>query len=276
VKVRSTMIPLAVVVGLYLAWCVLLWLMQGKVLYPAAMAGPGLPEKAIAAEGDVERMWIGQDDGVETEAWLLRAASTPSRGLVCFVHGNAELIDDARFEAREWTRRGFDVVLPEYRGYGRTPGTPSQARIVPDVVRAIDEASARTGATRVLLHGRSLGSGVAAQVAGRIGASDGDRLAGLVLESPFTSVTSFAWRFGVPPAFVRDPYRTDAALPKLAVPILILHATADEIIPVAHGRTLATLNPDARLVELEGSHNSGLSSQAEYWRAIDAVFGPEP
>ena len=272
-KVRSTMILLAVAVGLYLAWCVLLWSMQGKMLYPAAMAGPGLPEAAIAAEGDVERIWITQDDGVRTEAWLVRTAAQPSRGLVCFLHGNAELIDDARFEAREWNRRGFDVVLPEYRGYGRTPGTPSEARIVPDVVRAIDEACAATGATRFLLHGRSLGSGVAAQVAGRF--SGGDRLAGLVLESPFTSVTSFAGRFGVPPVFVRDPYRTDEVLPGLRVPILILHATADEIIPVAHGRTLATLNPDARLVELEGSHNSGLSGQSAYWQAIDGILGPE-
>lgn len=270
-KVRSTMIPLAVVVGLYLAWCVFLWSMQAGMLYPVAMAGPGLSDAAIAMERDVERMRITQDDGVETEAWLLRTATVPSRGLVCFLHGNAELIDDALFEAREWTRRGFDVVLPEYRGYGRTPGTPSQARIVPDVVRTIGEASERTGATRVILHGRSLGSGVAAQAAVEVE----DRLAGLVLESPFRSVAAFAWRFGVPPAFVRDPYRTDRVLPDLSVPILILHATADEIVPVADGRALAGLNPGARLVELEGSHNSGLSRQAGYWKAIDEVFGPE-
>lgn len=265
------MIWIPIAVGLYLAWCAFLWSMQARMLYPAAMAGPGLPDAAIAAERDVERMWIEQDDGARTEAWLVRTGSAPSRGLVGFLHGNAELIDDALFEAREWTRRGFDVVLPEYRGYGRTPGTPSQARIVPDVVRAIGEASERTGANRVVLHGRSLGSGVAAQVAVEVE----DRLAGLVLESPFRSVAAFAWRFGVPPAFVRDPYRTDRVLPSLAVPILILHATDDEIVPVADGRVLAGLNPRARLVELEGSHNSGLSGQSGYWTAIDEVFGPE-
>ena len=273
---RRLMIWISLAVGLYLAWCVFLWAVQAKLLYPAAMAGPGLGDAAIADEPDVERMWIEQDDGARTEAWLVRTGSAPSRGLVGFLHGNAELIDDALFEAREWTRRGFDVVLPEYRGYGRTPGTPSQARIVPDVVRAIDDASARTGATRIVLHGRSLGSGVAAQVADRITASGGDRLACLVLESPFRSIAGFARRYGVPPVFVRDPYRTDEVLPGLHVPILILHATADEIVPVTEGRALAELHRQARLVELEGSHNSGLSRQAAYWRAIDGIFGPEP
>jgi pimeloyl-ACP methyl ester carboxylesterase len=265
------MICLAVAAGLYLAWCAFLWSVQSKLLFPTAMAGPPMPEAAIAAEADIEVRWIAQDDGVATEAWILRAANAPSRGLVCFLHGNAELIEDARNEARAWNLRGFDIVLPEYRGYGRTPGSPSEARIVADVVRAIDEAAEATGATRVWLHGRSLGSAVAAQVAARLG----DRLAGLVLESPFRSVAGFAWRYGVPPVLVTNPFRTDAVVPSLAAPILILHATADEIVPVADGRALATLNPQARIVELEGSHNSGLSSQRAYWEAIDVMI-PSP
>jgi pimeloyl-ACP methyl ester carboxylesterase len=268
------MILLAVAVGLYLAWCAFLWSVQSKLLFPAAMAGPGMPDASIAAEADVagiEVRWIAQDDGVATEAWILRTAASPPRGLVCFLHGNAELIEDARPEARAWNRRGFDVVLPEYRGYGRTPGSPSEARIVADVMRAIDDAAAATGATRILVHGRSLGSAIAAQAAARLG----DRLAGLVLESPFRSVAGFAWRYGVPPILVTNPFRTDAVLPGIAAPILILHATADEIAPVADGRALAALNPRARLVELEGSHNSGLSSQREYWDAIDAIVPPD-
>jgi len=250
----------------YVAWCVTVYAAQSRLLFMASLAGPGLSDPLIAAEPGLERHWIPSADGLRTEAWLVRAPGADAKGLVCFLHGNAELIDDALHEAREWNARGFDVLLPEYRGYGRTPGAPSQAAIVHDIAAAIE----RTGATRVVLHGRSLGSGVAAQVAARLH----DRLAGLVLESPFRSVAAFAWRFGVPPAFVRDPYRTDAVLPGLAVPILILHATADEIVPVADGRALAGLNPEAHLVELEGSHNSGLSGQAAYWAAIDGLFGP--
>src|SRR5438045_8236 len=76
--------------------------------------------------------------------------------------------------------------------------------------------------SRIVIHGRSLGTGVASQLAGR------HQPAALILESPFTSVASFAWRYGVPPVFLKSPYRTDEVLPKLTCPILILAGRDDE------------------------------------------------
>jgi alpha-beta hydrolase superfamily lysophospholipase len=248
----------------YAAWCVTVYAAQSRLLFMASVAGPGLSDAIIAAEPGLERHWIPNADGVRTEAWLVRAPVADAKGLVCFLHGNAELIDDALHEAREWNARGFDVLLPEYRGYGRTPGSPSQAAIVMDVTDAIDFILAKGEHARLILHGRSLGTGVAAQVA----VGQGERLKAMVLESPFLSVASFAWSYGVPPALVTNPFRTDEALPRIDAPVLILHARGDEIVPISHGRELATAK-GATLVELDGSHNSGLSHQREYWLAID-------
>lgn len=252
----------------YAAWCVTVYAAQSRLLFMASVAGPGLSDAIIAAEPGLERHWIPHADGVRTEAWLVHAPVRPAKGLVCFLHGNAELIDDALHEAREWNARGFDVLLPEYRGYGRTPGAPSEAAIVRDVRDAIDVVMAKGEDDRrhdgLILHGRSLGTGVAAQVA----VGQGERLKAIVLESPFLSVASFAWSYGVPPALVTNPFRTDEALPRIGAPVLILHARGDEIVPISHGRDLATAT-GATLVELDGSHNSGLSRQREYWRAID-------
>jgi pimeloyl-ACP methyl ester carboxylesterase len=94
----------------------------------------------------------------------------------------------------------------------------------------------------------------------------------LILESPFTSVASFAAGFGAPAFIVRHSFRTDEVLPRLACPVLILHARDDEVVPVAHGRTLAGLAPRAEFVELDGSHNSGLSSDEAYWSATDRLI----
>lgn len=252
----------------YAAWCVTVYAAQSRLLFMASVAGPGLSDAIIAAEPGLERHWIPNADGGRTEAWLVRAPVADAKGLVCFLHGNAELIDDALHEAREWNARGFDVLLPEYRGYGRTPGSPSQAAIVHDVVGAVEFIMTKGERDRryegLILHGRSLGTGVAAQVA----VGQGERLKAMVLESPFLSVASFAWSYGVPPALVTNPFRTDEALPRIDAPVLILHARGDEIVPISHGRELATAS-GATLVELDGSHNSGLSHQREYWRAID-------
>ena len=235
-------------------------------------AGPGMDEDRIASEPDLTRMWIEHEDGIRTEAWLARSQIQPARGLVCFLHGNAELIDLNLAEAREWNSRGFDVLLPEYRGYGRSPGAPSQDAIVQDTIDAIGDVTRAASYPKVVLHGRSLGSAVAAQVALRLE----DRCSAVVMESPFRSVASFAWRYGVPPALVRNPFRTDEAIPRLACPVLILHSTGDEIVPFSHGESLAALNPRATLVPLAGSHNSGLSMTREYWSAIDALTAQLP
>jgi len=250
------------------------------MLFLPQVAGIGLTEDAIAAEPRIVRRWLAQDDGVKTEAWLVRALPTgrTPRGLVVFTHGNAELIDHALHEAEAWTQRGYDVLLPEYRGYGRTPGTPGETRIVADILAHLDAELAANRARPIVLHGRSLGTGVAAQVAARIVERDGSTeapttIAALILESPFASIASFAAGYGAPTFIVRNPFRTDQVLPDLACPILILHAREDEVVPIAHARTLGMLQPRAVVVELDGSHNSGLSADDAYWRAIDRLIG---
>jgi fermentation-respiration switch protein FrsA (DUF1100 family) len=227
--------------------------------------------RALEQREGLVRHWI-EREGARTEAWLLRAATeAPSRGLVAITHGNAELIDHLLDDARQWRRMGFDVVLPEYRGYGRSTGSPSQDGIVGDTLAAIDCALAQTGRRALILHGRSLGTGVAMQVAGRLGevASPHD-LELAVLEAPFTSIASYAPRYGLPPFIVRDPYRTDEILPALACPVLILHTRDDEVVPIAHGRALASLAPArVTLVEFDGGHNSGISMTRQYWTAVE-------
>ena len=256
----------------YAAWCLILYFLQSRLLFMPYAAGRGMDEGQIASQPGLERMQVSHGDGVATEAWLVRSRTQPVRGLVCFMHGNAELIDYNLPEAREWNARGFDVLLAEYRGYGRSPGSPSQDAIVQDTLDAISGVTREGGYPLLVLHGRSLGSAVAAQVALRLG----DRCSAIVMESPFRSVASFAWRYGVPPALVKNPFRSDQAMPMLTCPILILHSRQDEIVPFRHGEALAALNPLATLVPLEGSHNSGLSMTRTYWDAIDSFVQSLP
>lgn len=252
----------------YGAWCLLLYFAQSSLLYLPAMAGPPTRDQLIPPY--VERLWIEPQPGVKVEAWLVLPPGERPLPLVVLTHGNAELIDHCADDAEHWINRGFAVLMPEYRGYGRSTGSPGQDAIVADALALIAAArkNPRIAPDSPVLHGRSLGSGVAAQLASKLDSPP----RALILESAFTSVAGFAWRYGVPPMLVTNPYRTDRVLPALACPILILHSEHDEIVPFSHGQLLASLNPRAALVKLDGSHNAGLSSQEAYWDAIDAML----
>jgi pimeloyl-ACP methyl ester carboxylesterase len=261
---RLTRRVLVLVVVTYVVWLGALLALESGLVYPRQMTGPAMQESLIP--GEVERVWL-ERDGARVEAWFLPSQSVRPMPAVIFFHGNAELIDHNLGLAEAYRDRGFSTLLVEYRGYGRSGGSPSQKAIVGDAVAAFDWLKGKAGVdpARIIVHGRSLGSGVAAQLAKE------RPPAALILESPMKSVASFASAYGAPAFLVRNPYRTDKVLPGLTCPILLVHSREDEIIPFAHAEELKRLAPAARLVELTGGHNDSLTNQGAYWEAIDGV-----
>ncbi len=250
----------------YVAWCAALFFWQDRMVFPADVAGEPLP-------GDprppMETLSLPIPGGGDVVAWFAPApgaAYGAPAPLVIYCHGNAELIDFQDFVLAGYRRLGVSVLLPEYRGYGRSAGRPSQAAIVEDVVRFRDLLIGRPGvdASRIILHGHSLGGGVAAQVAVV------RRPAALILQSTFTSLASFSGRYLAPSFLARHPFRTDRVLPGLDLPLLIMHGARDDIVPVTHGRRLRALAPAAMYMEFDCGHLDmpGDGHHEAYWRLI--------
>jgi len=261
-------------VGLLL-YVAVIWAMQRKLIFPTHVLSLGLSN----VPSWVEPLKIDTPAG-QSEAWLVLpsavAGSTgqealPSDGawpLVIFAHGNAERIDDNTDFARGYLSMGVAVLMPEYRGYGRSDGKPSQAALTSDFMAFYDLAAARQDidAQRIVLHGRSLGGGVVAQLAAQ------KPTRGLILESTFTSVTDVAKSRGIVPWLIRDPFNTLAVLPHYAQPVLVMHGTTDHIIPPTHADRLAAASKDVRLVKFDGhSHNDPPPADA-YWGAIEGLL----
>lgn len=254
----------------YLGWCGFLYFTQESVLFPTSMtrrSGAG------ALPRNTERIWLDAADGVRVEAWFIKPSTPAPAGgwpAAIFFHGNAETIDDYVGHADLYLRLGFAVLLPEYRGYGRSGGSPSQSAIGADMVRFYDLLSARPDVdrTRIVFHGQSLGGGVACDLASKRAP------AALVLESTFTSVASMCWSYGVPPLLCRNPFHSDDVVRGLDAPILIMHGTEDDIVPVSHGRRLRDLARRGTYVEMPGHHNDFPSDWVKYQKAIADIAGP--
>jgi len=255
----------------YVAWCVALSFKQTDLLFPRSFANtlPQLPAPPAGTDS-----WWRQDGETKIEAWFMlgdgRSADSPGPAVI-LLHGNGETIDNWVGIAHEYTERGISVLLPEYRGYGRSTGTPSERAILGDVLafhtRLIEQSSVRS--EQVFYHGRSLGGGVAMQLAKE------RQPAALILDCTFTSVASFASQYYVPAFIVRDPFRSDAVIAGLACPILISHGKDDDIIPYSHADKLASLAKQATLLQLPGGHLDFPADadlyNAERWKFLKRV-----
>lgn len=214
--------------------------------------------------GGLEQLWLDTDQGA-IEVWILpgRGVSPAAPGpAVMLAHGNREIIDRYLGRASQYRKLGVTVVLGEYRGYGRSAGEPTQERITADYARIYDLVASRPDVDprRIALHGRSLGGGVVCSL------SRHRRPAAMILESTFSSVQDMA--SGAPRAFLADTYDNAAAVAAYDGPVLILHGTRDDVVPVSHARRLKERAQSARLILYEFGHSDGPPSWKIYWRDI--------
>ena len=197
---------------------------------------------------------IQTEDGESIYGWHRPATAEGPRRVLLFFHGNASSVI-AQLELQDaLARRGWDFVGIHYRGYPGSTGVPSEAGVRLDALAAWRFVTEELGArpNHVALHGRSLGGGVAAQLAAEM--SPG----ALVLESTFTSLLDLAKeRPGGPffGAILEYRFMTRELVDEIGCPVLVLHGAADTLIPVGHGRKLAELF-DADYIEMPGlDHN---------------------
>lgn len=252
---------------IYIVWCAVLYFYQDYMLFPADLAPqPFALEKYDPSTVVIKR----QIDAGEVVAWYIpplpRFRDKPAPLLV-FCHGNAEIIDYQPHIVNGYQKLGFALLMPEYRGYGRSAGKPSERGIVEDAVFFFDEALKQpdVDAGRIVLHGRSMGGGVAAGIAAQ------RKPAALVLESSFVSVVAMARRYFAPWFLAKNPFRVDRVVSSLDVPVLVMHGTQDEIIPVSHGRKLRDIGRRVTYHEYPCGHNDfpGDENEERYWQDVE-------
>jgi uncharacterized protein len=264
-----------IALGLLLMNATMWWLQPGMVFYPMRTLQATPADWGLAYE-DVA---LTTADGVEIHGWLI--PHPQATHTLLFFHGNAGNISHRGDSVSIFNRLGLSVLIIDYRGYGRSSGTPSEAGLYLDADAAwrylVKDRGIEPG--RIILFGRSLGASVAADLASRV------HPGGTILESGFSSARDMARHLY--PGLHRVLYRRfdlDAAerLSQAAGPVLVLHSPHDEIVPYALGRRLFEAAPEPKeFVDLVGGHNGGfLASQPEYERrlagfiaALDADMG---
>ncbi|RCV90105.1 alpha/beta hydrolase [Billgrantia montanilacus] len=265
---------LASLAAIYAIVVALAWFFQERLLYL-----PHMGREHVATPTDRGMVWesvqLETEDGLTLDAWWIPVEN--SRGSLLFFHGNAGNISHRLDSIRQFNRLGLSVLIVDYRGYGRSEGSPSEAGTARDARASwrwlLEEAE--LSPDEIVLFGRSLGAAVAAELAAGLAADVSP--AAVILESPFRSVPSLGQSLYpfLPVRWLASlDYDTETYVTRVAAPLLVIHSREDEIIPFPQGEAVfeAASEPKEMLV-IRGGHNTGfLDSEPEYSDGIDAFL----
>ena len=233
-KQRALRLSLVLAVGLIVAWVVLMFFERSMIFFPSPAPTSGWPPEEPGVT--LRELTLTAEDGQELHAvYGSVPEAPPTRPVLLFCHGNAGNLADRYYFLRELVPFA-DVLLFDYRGYGKNAGSPSEHGLYADAQAAWTWLTTEHGVapSRIVIFGRSLGGGPAAELATRVPA------AGLILDSTFTSIPAMAQRaFPFVPRFlVSTKFDTLSKLPRITSPVLVIHSDVDEVIPYAMGRAL--------------------------------------
>lgn len=232
------------------------------------------PRPPVSYRDGAQAIKVRADDGTQlTARWL---PNPDARFTLLYTHGNYEDLGEVAPLLEYLRELGFSVFSYDYRGYGTSGGgTPRERDVYADQQAAFRYLVDTLGvpASNVIAHGRSVGAAPAVDLAAR------EPVAGLIIESGF--VSAFRVQTSIPLAPF-DKLKNLARMPRVKCPVLVIHGTADTIIPAWHGRKLFDAAPGAKTnLWVEGAgHNDLVAVAAErYGQALQAFarsLGPSP
>ena len=235
------------------------WRQESLLFYPVPLPA----DQPLASAPDIRERTV---DVPGARLSVLHLQRPGARGVVFFLHGNAGNLQKWFSNADFYRDAGYDLVMPDYRGFGKSTGRIASAQELREDVRAVwSEVAPQYRGRKVVLYGRSLGTGLAADLAQELSAH-GQPPDLTVLVSPYTSFRALAAEFypWVPGALLRYPLETENHLPRIGGPVLLVHAENDRLIGGHHLRRLQQVLPGAHVLVVPGADHNDLHESPVY------------
>ena len=196
------------------------------------------------------------------------------KGVVLYLKGNSKSIKGWGKFAVDFTRHGYNVLMVDYRGFGKSTGKRSQKAIKRDLQKVYDKIKEKTSEDRIILYGRSLGSGFATKLA----SLNDPKM--LILDAPYYSLTKVTTRYApfMPLSILlKYPLPTYKWLKYVRCPIHIIHGTHDKLIPYKSSVKLAQINPKlTKIHTVIGGGHKNLNNFESYHKMLDEILNNEP
>ncbi|WP_255037406.1 alpha/beta hydrolase [Lacihabitans soyangensis] len=213
-----------------------------------------------------EEINFSPDSNIYINGLLFRA--TNSKGLVFYNHGNADNLQRWGRLAADFTKLGYDVFFYDYQGFGKSSGRFSEHVILKDAVFLFDKLKATYAGKKIIIYGRSLGTGVATYVAKNRNSD------ALILETPYYNMADVgkSWLPFVPfQKFVKYKFPSNEWIKAVDSPITIFHGTSDLVVPYSSGLRLSKTS-DCKLITIEGGGHKNLATFPKYHTELKKIL----
>lgn len=196
-------------------------------------------------------------------------ADSIQKGLVLYFHGNRSNIEHYADRVSDFTNNGYEVWMADYPGFGKSTGTLSEQTLYDDAMILYKMARAQFNKDSIILYGRSLGSGIAAQLASVRDCKQ------LVLETPYYSMDRLMSNYTLiyPISWISDYHLpTNSYLKEVIAPVTIFHGTDDGLIPYRHAKQLKANHPKINLVTIEKGEHNNLNDFPVYQQTLQTIL----
>lgn len=244
---------LKIIVALYLVGGIALWYLQETIFFHPIKLHAGEP---FLFKGPYEEVNIPVDaSSILNFVKFFPADTTSTKGIILYFHGNRENINRYAAASVYFTKHGYEVWMLDYPGFGKTTGKFNEERLYDDAHTIYKLATKRFSPDQMIIYGRSLGTGVATELASN------QPCKRLILETPYYSLPELAGaHFPMYPVqfLVRYNFPLYEYLQTVKVPVTVFHGTKDAVIPYKHSSRLKPLmkKGDEFVTIEKGGHNN--------------------
>ena len=242
----------------YVGLCIFYWLFQERFIF---IRFPIADRYRFRFRQPFEEHWITAGDGARLHALRFKAAK--ARGLILYFHGNTGTLRRWGKRAPFFTSMGFDVLMPDHRGYGKSRGRLSEEAFIADAQAWFRYACTLVPEQRIVVYGRSLGSAMAVPVAAQ------HEPAALLLETPFADLYEVARHYlAILPyrLLLRYRFRNDRAIRRVRCPVHVFHGKRDTLVPYASALRLYAAIPSHVRRAMHSFKRGGHSDLARFPR----------
>ncbi len=257
-------------IAIYVVISVLLYYLQDYFLFKAEKLPPDF--EFFYENQEIEEYTIETRDGATLNGLHFKIKSP--KGVVLYLKGNSKSIKGWGKFAVDFTRNGYDVVMLDYRGFGKSTGRRTQKALKRDIQVVYNKLREQVSEKYIILYGRSLGSGLATKLA----SVNNPRM--LILDAPYYSLTKVAARYApfMPLSWlIKYPLPTYKWLKYVQCPIHIIHGTDDKLIPYKTSVKLSKIKPkQTKLYTVIGGGHKNLNNFESYHHMLTEILDSQP